>query len=290
MEFDFENSGIPVIAYFSQENVEEIFLPLLRRLTELQREKGGRALVFMAAPPGAGKSTLAAFLRELSLTHPGLCPLTVIGMDGFHRRQEYLLSHTTVRNGVTIPLVRIKGAPVTFDLDLLHQAIARVASGEECGWPVYDRLLHNPRENALHVSGELVLLEGNYLLLREDGWRSLRRYADYTVMIAADPALLRRRLITRHILSGKTPEEAAAFVDGSDLPNARTCLERSDSADLTLTLQPDDTFSVSASAPSADIKKNTVTDPKAILSPRRQPDIFIKPETQKEKKSSHGVL
>ena len=39
MEFDFENSGIPVKAYFSQENVEEIFLPLLRRLTELQREK-----------------------------------------------------------------------------------------------------------------------------------------------------------------------------------------------------------------------------------------------------------
>ncbi len=27
MEFDFENSGIPVKAYFSQENVEEIFLP-----------------------------------------------------------------------------------------------------------------------------------------------------------------------------------------------------------------------------------------------------------------------
>lgn len=245
MDFTFENNGLTVEARFSQENVDVIFLPLLRRLTELQKEKGCRILVLLAAPPGAGKSTLAAFLQQLSLVTPELCPLTVIGMDGFHRRQEYLLSHTVERNGETIPMVKIKGAPITFDLDLLRSVIARVAAGEPCGWPVYDRLLHDPRDDALRVEGDLVLLEGNYLLLDEPGWLELRQFADYTMRITADPAFLRDRLIARHIASGKSPEDAAAFVDNSDLPNARLCLEKSLAADLTLTLQPDDSFSAS---------------------------------------------
>ena len=65
---------------------------------------------------------MAAFLRELSLATLGITPVTVIGMDGFHRRQEYLLEHTTMRDGKEICLVDIKGAPVTFDLLLLKAA------------------------------------------------------------------------------------------------------------------------------------------------------------------------
>lgn len=242
MDFTFTNNGLPVQAQFTSENVESIFLPLLRGLTEMQKEKSRRILVLLAAPPGAGKSTLAAFWRELSLTAPELHPLTVIGMDGFHRRQEYLLSHTVERNGEPLPMVKIKGAPETFDLDLLRRAVQQVASGENCGWPVYDRLLHDPRENAIRVEGDLVLLEGNYLLLDRNGWRDLCSLADYTISLRADLSLLRERLIARHIASGKSPEDASAFVDSSDLPNARLCLDCSLPADLTLSLRPDNSF------------------------------------------------
>ena len=50
-------------------------------------------------------------------------------MDGFHRRQEYLLSHTVNANGKEIPMVEIKGAPVTFDLGALEKKIAEVKEG-----------------------------------------------------------------------------------------------------------------------------------------------------------------
>ena len=56
-------NGIEVSASYSRRAAEEIFLPLLRRLSALQRERGRRILVMLAAPPGAGKSTLLSFLQ-----------------------------------------------------------------------------------------------------------------------------------------------------------------------------------------------------------------------------------
>ena len=92
MEYDVRVNGIQVTARYSQRAIDEIFLPLLRRLTALQREKGRRILALLAAPPGCGKTTLASFLEALSRERDGISPLQAIGMDGFHRRQEYLQS------------------------------------------------------------------------------------------------------------------------------------------------------------------------------------------------------
>lgn len=239
-----ENCGQAVEAVFSDTNVQQIFLPLLRRLTEFRKLKGGRVLALLAAPPGSGKSTLAAFLRRLSLDAPGICPLTVIGMDGFHWPQRYLDSHTTLRDGVEIPLARVKGAPESFDLKALASSLKRVAAGENCPWPVYDRTLHDPKPGALTVTGDVVLLEGNYLLLDEPGWRELRGLADYAVSISADPDMLRSRLVARHMAGGKPEEAAIRHVDNSDMRNARLCLEHGLPADLRLTLAADGTFAV----------------------------------------------
>ena len=229
-------NGIEVAARYSDRAVNGIFVPLLEKLTAMQRAAGRRILVLLAAPPGAGKSTLASFLERLSRERAGLCPVQAVGMDGFHRRQEYLLSHTTERDGQTIRMVEIKGAPVTFDLEKLLSAVRRVAAGEVCGWPVYDRLLHNPVEDALTVDGEIVLLEGNYLLLDEEGWRDLAVYADYTVSVSAGEELLRNRLIDRKIHTGVAEDAAVRFVDYSDMPNVRLCLAGSAPADLRLRL------------------------------------------------------
>lgn len=234
MEFRKNINGIDVTAHYSQESIDRIFLPLLRRLTEMQAAKGGRLLVMLAAPPAAGKSTLAAFLEALSRSAEGITPLTAIGMDGFHRYQGWLLAHTLLRDGREIPMVDVKGTPETFDLEKLTAAVARVASGECCGWPDYDRLLHNPMEDARRVEGCIVLLEGNYLLLDAPGWRELHRYADYTIRILADEADLKTRLVDRKLASGTSPERALQFVEFSDLYNARLCLEHSLDADLTL--------------------------------------------------------
>jgi len=229
-------NGIDVAATYSDTAVDGIFLPLLKKLTKLQKGKGKRILVMLAAPPGAGKSTLLSFLDRLAREQEELSPIQTIGMDGFHRRQEYLLSHSVLRDGKEVRMVDIKGAPVTFDLEQLTERVRRVAVGEKSGWPVYDRLLHNPTDNAVTVDGDIVLLEGNYLLLDEDGWRDLRDYADYTISVSAEEGLLRDRLIDRRIKTGVERAAAIRFVDFSDMPNVRTCLAKTGPADLELTV------------------------------------------------------
>ena len=235
-------NGIDVVAQYSERATNEIFLPLLKQLTELQQQKRKRILVMLAAPPGCGKTTLLSYLEKLSHEHEELGNIQVIGMDGFHRRQEYLLSHSVERDGRQISMVEIKGAPVTFDLKRLTESVKKVAAGEVCGWPVYDRLLHNPVEDALHVDSDIVLLEGNYLLLDEDGWRDLSAYADFTVSVTADESLLRTRLIDRRIRTGVEREPAIRFVDFSDMPNVRLCLEKTKKADLWLRIDENNDY------------------------------------------------
>ena len=283
MKYDVEINGLSVQAFYSEENIKEIFLPLLWRVKALQEKKGKRILIMLAAPPGAGKSTLVSFLQYLAEKTEGMPAITSIGMDGFHRYQDYLLTHTMLRNGERIPMVKVKGTPETFDLPLLKERIAMVADGKECGWPVYDRLTHNPEENAIIVKGNIVLLEGNYLLLNKDGWNELSRYADYTISITADLEQLRQRLVERKFASmlpgiyekygreyspntcegimkknksdsvadidpafaeilEKEKTSAAAFVEYSDLYNAKLCLHYGKPADLQLRLLDDDSY------------------------------------------------
>ena len=227
-------NGIEGIARYSEQAVNGIFIPLLEKLTGMQQAAGRRILVLLAAPPGAGKSTLLSFLSRLAEETEGIGEIQAIGMDGFHRRQEYLLSHETLRDGKPIRMVGVKGAPETFDLEALTERIKRVSLGESVGWPVYDRLLHNPVEDTILVDRKIVILEGNYLLLDLEGWRELKAFADYTVSIRAEEALLRERLISRRIRTGVAEDEAARFVDFSDMPNVRLCLSRSMPAYLQL--------------------------------------------------------
>ena len=227
-------NGIEVAARYSERAVNGIFVPLLKELTAMQRKTGRRILVMLAAPPGAGKSTLLSFLHRLSEETEGVSKIQTIGMDGFHRRQEYLLSHDTDRDGKKVRMVEVKGAPETFDLEALSGRVKSLAAGTVTGWPVYDRLLHNPVEDAVQVDGNIVILEGNYLLLDMDGWRELASYADYTISVRADAEMLRERLIDRRMKTGVARDESIRFVDFSDMPNVRLCLNRSLPADLQL--------------------------------------------------------
>lgn len=236
MNYSVNINGIDVSATYSDDNVEKIFIPLLQKLTDLQKKKNNRIVVFLAAPPGAGKSTLASFLEELSRRHENLCDLQAVGMDGFHRRQEYLTTHYVERDGESVCMVDIKGAPVTFDLEKLTDAIKQVASGDTVLWPSYDRHLHNPVEGAYKLTGDIILIEGNYLLLNEEGWRDLKSYADYTIKISAEKEFLRERLVDRKIKSGNSKKKAEAFVDTSDMANVTRCLENSAEADLNLVI------------------------------------------------------
>jgi len=234
MKYMVNINGIDVLADFSEEDINNKYIPILKKLEKMHDEKKSRILMMLAAPPGAGKSTLASFLEHLSTEVLKDKKVVAIGMDGFHKRQEYLVSHTTTIDGVTISLKEIKGAPVTFDLDGLTRKIKDVKSGALCRWPMYDRLLHNPVEDAITVNGDIIILEGNYLLLNKPGWRELSSYADFTAFIKRDPDMLRKRLIERKIASGTSRDDAVKFVDFSDMKNVMLCLEYSMTPDVML--------------------------------------------------------
>jgi hypothetical protein len=93
---------------------------------------------------------------------------------------------------------------------------------------------HNPQENAIRVTGDVVILEGNYLLLDQPGWAEIKKYSDYSIKLTADEKLLKSRLTDRKIKSGSSPEEAEKFVECSDMVNVRICLNHSVKADLEL--------------------------------------------------------
>ena len=244
--FSVQINGLEVNAVYSRDSIEGIFLPLLRKLTKMQKEKGRRVLMLLAAPPGAGKSTLLSFLEKLASEDEQSGEIQIIGMDGFHRRQAYLVSHTVIRDGEEMPMSRIKGAPLTFDLEKLTERLKRIAAGENCGWPIYDRRLHDPVDDVITVEGDIVLLEGNYLLLDEPGWRELKDFADFTVLIRADEELLRKRLTDRKAMGMATRQEAEKFVEFSDMRNVRTCLEHSGDVDLTLEMTGDGEYRIVA--------------------------------------------
>ncbi len=242
MNYSVNINGIDVNAKYSDNSIEHVLLPILKRASSLCKEQNRRIIVYVAAPPGAGKSTLCSFLQKLSEDNKDVEEVQAIGMDGFHRRQEFLESHYTHRDGKEIKMVEIKGAPETFDLDKLSGKIDELKENNIVKWPVYDRLLHNPVEDAIIVDKQIVFLEGNYLLLKEDGWKELKEKADLTVFISADANMLRNRLIDRKIKSGNSQKKAEAFVDYSDMVNVDICLNSSSKADIVLNLGVDDEY------------------------------------------------
>ena len=242
MDYHVNINGIDVDAHYSEETVDGVLKPLLERLSKMRSAKESRLLVMLAAPPGAGKSTSVSFLQHLAKDIIPEFKVQAIGMDGFHRRQEYLLEHTTVVDGTEVRMVDVKGSPITFDLEKLSSSIEGVMSYKIDTWPAYDRHLHNPVENAISIDADILLLEGNYLLLDEPGWDSLSELADYTISISADADMLRERLIDRKEKSGNTREVAEKFVDFSDMRNVRLCLEKTKKADLELVLRADSNY------------------------------------------------
>ena len=234
-------NSLPQHIRYNADTVEGLFLPLLRRLTELQKHENRRILAFLAAPPATGKSTLLQFLERLTQEQDDLTRIQTFGMDGFHYPNSYLEMHTTLRDVVEIPLKSIKGAPETFDVARLAAKL-RTAKEGATPFPVYDRRIHDVVPDALTVDAEILLVEGNWLLLDEEPWQGLRTLADYRLRIDAAPELLRARLIARKVQGGLSEAEATAFYEASDAANVLRFAAHAGAADEVWQMAADGDF------------------------------------------------
>ena len=181
------------------------------RVRDLSK-RNGRTLLGLVGAPGAGKSTLAAaLLAEFADV------AQVVPMDGFHL--------------ANVELERLgrrdrKGAPDTFDsagyVALLRRLLVQ-ADDEVVYAPEFRREIEEPIANAIpiHARTQLVITEGNYLLLDDGPWAHVAGLLDEVWYVDVDDEVRVHRLTRRHEQFGRSAEEAAAWVAGTDEPNAR---------------------------------------------------------------------
>ena len=226
-------NGFSLEAEYEDRFVRETLIPLLTELSDAYFRKRKRQIVFLAGPPAAGKSTLALFLEYLSSKIGSSAKVQALSMDGYHYPNAYLDTHCTVRNGKQILLRRIKGAPETYDTMGLKHALEQICQSGSAGsactymWPGYDRTLHDVVPGKYAITGDILLIEGNYLLLEESPWKELRDYADDTVFVNEPEDMLKERLVARKIRGGSSDREAEEWYANTDASNIRRVLKGS---------------------------------------------------------------
>lgn len=187
--------------------------------------RGQRVIVGIVGEPGAGKSTLAAELLQVT------DEAVLVPMDGLH------LANTE--------LARLgrrdrKGAPDTFDADGFVQLVRRLRHQVEdvVYAPDFRRDLDEAVAGAIAVprACPVVILEGNYLLLDDSPWNEVCDMLDESWYILVDDDVRLDRLTERHRSYGLPPDHAHDWARVQDEANARLIRRTRDRATLVVAL------------------------------------------------------
>ncbi len=183
----------------------------------------GRSVLGIAGAPGSGKSTLAQAIAE----RLGSQRVVVVGMDAFHLDGAEL---------DRLGRADRKGAPDTFDVAGFVALLDRVRRQDDeiVYAPIFDRYLEASIAGAVAILPDvpLVIVEGNYLLVRQRPWAEVRSRLDTAWFIDVDEPELVRRLIARHVAHGRCRPDATAWVRDVDGPNIHTVDGTRTAADL----------------------------------------------------------
>lgn len=235
MKITLRVTGLEVEAEYTEKEINQVLLPLLNQINQKRAEKGSRVIVYLAAPPGTGKTTLSLFMEYLYKYQDFPYTFQSVSIDGYHHKKDYLLTHWLEDGDKRVVLNDVKGSPESFNLEALKNHILTLQK-RPVAWAMYDRQLHDVSEETTWVDADIVLIEGNWLLLNEKNWDELSDYCDLSVFIEAEESLLRPRLIERKKKGGLSQAEAEAFFIASDQKNVHRVLTHRQEPDIRLSL------------------------------------------------------
>ena len=192
---------------------------------QIDNHSTSRYFIALSGAPGSGKSTVSEKLvSDLNTVgHKS----SILQMDAFHYDDQILKEKN---------LLLKKGAPETFDVMGLLNFINRLEKESEVVIPVFDRSLELSRSSAVIISDDIkvVIVEGNYLLLKSHPWRELHKFFNFTIIVNCDERILEERLIKRWENFNLSKEIINQKVYENDLPNGVYVLKNSISPDFEL--------------------------------------------------------
>lgn len=184
----------------------------------------------MAGIPASGKSTFAQRLvnhlnryesqNEQPVTQSSRAVL--IGLDGWHYTRAQLdlfpdpkLAHDR------------RGSHWTFDgtayVDFVLRLREETGNAIEISAPSFDHALKDPTPDTVivHPYHRIVVIEGLYVFLAIEPWKMAGMILDERCLIEVDPSEARKRLVSRHVLTGvaKDLTEANWRADENDMPS-----------------------------------------------------------------------
>ena len=190
---------------------------------------GRRQLLGITGAPAAGKSTYADQLVA-KLAADGH-QVALVPMDGYHLAQSVLDQ---------LGLAPVKGAPHTFDGYGFVAMLRRLKeSPDEQIWaPRFDRSIEDSIAASIGIAPEvtLVVTEGNYLLVDEMPWATVRTLLDQCWYVEVPEELRHERLEARHRHFGRSAQEAHERTHGSDELNAQLIAATAVNADAIIQL------------------------------------------------------
>lgn len=236
-----KKNAIPVLEARSMDEIYDALAGRLLPTVSVASNPNAKHIVGLAGPPGAGKSTLASEVaRRINKLWPQKASsfdsqvkppdvAMVLPMDGFHLYRHQL---DAMENPEEAHARR--GAPWTFDPTLLLKCLKTLRDEGSVYVPSFDHGVGDPIEDDIFVSlqHKVVIVEGNYLLLDEGVWNEISSTFDEKWFIEVDIDTSMRRVLKRHISTGKTPDIAKWRIEYNDRPNAELINKSKKKADL----------------------------------------------------------